>query len=61
MKLAFEDDRKRKAFQDKLDRERRIAREIAATERSAAGSPSESPPLENPVFLPDEDIRLQEG
>ncbi|KAF8529013.1 hypothetical protein BU17DRAFT_37410 [Hysterangium stoloniferum] len=40
VKLAFEDDRKRKAQQDKLDRERRLAREAAVAAQEAAGPAS---------------------
>ena len=56
-KLAFEDDRKRKALQDKLDRERRIARDIAADERAAAGPSS----FREPAFPSDDGNKLQGG
>lgn len=56
VKLAFEDDRKRKALQDKLDRERRIARENAAAKRAAA---EPSSPLVGPDSMPGDGFQLQ--
>ncbi|KAF8484284.1 hypothetical protein JB92DRAFT_2821564 [Gautieria morchelliformis] len=58
VKLAFEDDRKRKALQDKLDRERRIAREIAAAQLAAAGPSS---PSTSPNLMPGDGVPLQGG
>jgi hypothetical protein len=59
VKLAFEDDRKRKALQDKLDRERRIAREIAAAQLAAAGPRASSPT--SPTLMPGDGVPLQGG